>query len=172
MNSFLWHFSCSRLSWSLSFSRGLWNFVLNFENRLKLFASKNSFTQLNFGFPFSHFSRCLNRHVVSWERKRRRTSSRIYADEILTSDTIFWGLFFLLLSFVCLSFQSFIWRWRMWKLQTFSHSKMLKNFRRIFFSGINVCLFDFFWRWRHRRILLNIITHKGISLFSIKGGCV
>lgn len=96
-NVFFDIFSCFLLSSLLGrslFSRTL-KLVLNLENRKssKTFRFKNSFTQLNFGFLFSHFSRCLNRHVVSWERKRRRTSLRIYADEILTSDTIV-GVFF------------------------------------------------------------------------------
>lgn len=67
--------------------------------------------------------------------------------------------------------QSFVWRWRMWKLQMFSHLNFQNIFER-FPPPALMFVYSIFRGWRHRRILLNIITHKGISLFSIKGGNV
>lgn len=95
-------------------------------------------------------------HVACERVKRRRTTSRIYADEILTSDT----LLSFLLPFSCVCLCDLVFCLTSTEKRATSFSQQRKTFREAAHSsGANVYLFDF---WQQEHVVC--WRHEGFSI--------
>lgn len=149
MGKFLWKYF--PIKFSLTLSLGFWRRTTFHEpwksSKTFLFLqipSVNGIRILSEGQGFSPgFFRY---HVASERVKRRRTTLRIYADKILTSDTL---LSVLLPFFLCLPLQFSI----LLDVNGKELSVGEKAFREAArFSGANVYLFDF-WQQEHNNVV-------------------